>query len=440
MKKTISLALFLGVATFFACNSQQQEQVSKHDFKTTESGLPFYFHIDEEGPQPAYGDFITVLMQYGKKDSVIFTSDRTGGTSSFQLGEPKYEGDLYEGLAMMSVGDSATFIIHADSFFKHMVRSQVPPFLASDKDLYFDIKMLDFEPLEELKAGEPEKIDDYLASIDEEVVPDDDGIYYIEFDAGDGEEIAETDLITLHYEVFLLDSTELFSTRKGGQPREVQYGSMFDTKGMNEVLEQMNVGGTAEFILPSEQAFGPEGLGSAVKPYSSLLYNVEILSKRSEEELKKEQQAEAERQREETQAENEARKRREPVLINAYIAKNNIDVEPTESGLYFISIEEGTGDLIQEGDQVEVHYLLRNINGEKIQSSRERGQPFKFTAGRGQVIKAWDEAIMKMRDGGKARIIAPSDLAYGQYGAGQDIPPYSPLIFEMEVMSVNTAE
>jgi len=440
MKKTISLALFLGVMAIFACNSQQKEQVNRDDFKTTETGLSYYFHIDEDGAQPAVGDFITVLMQYGRKDSVIFTSERTGGTSSFQLGESKYEGDLFEGLAMMSVGDSATFIIHADSFFKHMVRSQVPPFLASTSELYFDIKMLGFEPLEALKAGEPEKISEYLASIEKDVVPDDDGIYYIEFDVGDGEEILETDLITLHYEVFLLDSTELFSTRKGERPREVQYGSMFDTKGMNEVLEQMNVGGKAEFILPSGQAFGSEGLGSAVKPYSSLLYNVEILSKRSEEELKNEQQEQAEKQREETKAENEARKRREPVLINAYISKNNINVQPTESGLYFISVDEGTGDRIQEGDKVEVHYILRNINGEKIQSSRERGKPFSFTAGRGQVIKAWDEAILMMREGGKARIIAPSDLAYGQYGAGQDIPPYSPLIFEMEVLDVKPAK
>ncbi len=75
------------------------------------------------------------------------------------------------------------------------------------------------------------------------------------------------------------------------------------------------------------------------------------------------------------------------------------------------------------------------LDGEKFDSSYDRGEPFEFTLGAGQVIKGWDEGISYMKEGGKATLIMPSSLAYGAYGAGI-IPPYTSLIFEVELIDV----
>lgn len=123
---------------------------------------------------------------------------------------------------------------------------------------------------------------------------------------------------------------------------------------------------------------------------------------------------------------------------NAYLQENNITVAPTASGLYYIETQEGEGDYYpQEGDIVQVHYTGKLLNGEVFDSS-EGGNPIQFTLGIGQVIPGWDEGIALMKRGGKATLIIPSDLAYGTSGSSSgSIPPYSTLVFEVELVSIN---
>lgn len=128
---------------------------------------------------------------------------------------------------------------------------------------------------------------------------------------------------------------------------------------------------------------------------------------------------------------------KEDSLLTEYIKKNNINVKPTESGLYLIKESSINGNQISIGSVVEVHYILSLIDGTLIQSSYEMGQPIKLTVGKNEVIPAWEEALQLMKVGEKAKLIIPSKLAYGAQGAGQIIPPYSTLIFEIEVISGN---
>lgn len=101
--------------------------------------------------------------------------------------------------------------------------------------------------------------------------------------------------------------------------------------------------------------------------------------------------------------------------------------------------KEGDGKTFPEnGDTVHVHYKGTLLDGKKFDSSYDRGQPLAFTLGVGQVIKCWDTSVAHLSLGEKITVTCPSDLAYGARGAGRVIPPNADLIFEMELMKIDS--
>jgi FKBP-type peptidyl-prolyl cis-trans isomerase FkpA len=116
--------------------------------------------------------------------------------------------------------------------------------------------------------------------------------------------------------------------------------------------------------------------------------------------------------------------------------KEEPKVVTTKSGLKYQDLKEGKGDAAKSGDTVEVHYTGWLKDGKKFDSSLDRNKPFSFKLGAGMVIKGWDEGVAGMKEGGKRKLIIPSDLAYGKDGRPPVIPKDAELTFEVELLKI----
>lgn len=116
----------------------------------------------------------------------------------------------------------------------------------------------------------------------------------------------------------------------------------------------------------------------------------------------------------------------------------NADFTTTDSGLQYYNFSDGDGDTATAGDRVTVNYNGWLAEDSTLfDSSYERGQPFSFRLGVGEVIQGWDQGVAGMQVGGERQLVIPPELGYGSRGAGNSIPPNATLIFEVELLSVD---
>ena len=123
------------------------------------------------------------------------------------------------------------------------------------------------------------------------------------------------------------------------------------------------------------------------------------------------------------------------IKIDKYLDENNIDAKKSNTGLRYVIHDEGLGSTPQSGNIVKVHYTGTFLDDTKFDSSYDRGEPFQYTHGAGQVIRGWEEGLMYIGETGKITLYIPSVLAYGSRGKG-DIGPNENLIFYIELLSV----
>ncbi|MBS4012217.1 MAG: FKBP-type peptidyl-prolyl cis-trans isomerase [Bacteroidetes bacterium] len=198
----------------------------------------------------------------------------------------------------------------------------------------------------------------------------------------------------------------------------------------------MAVGDSVSFILNADQFFKitakmPDTEGFIAEG-GKLHLDIKMLKVQTLEEFEKEYEELMAKQNQE----NDMAYQREQATLEQYLKDNKITQDPLPSGLFFIEKTKGSGPKVQAGQEVSVHYTGMFLDGRVFDSSVERGEPITFPIGRGRVIPGWDEGIMLMNVGGKARLIIPSFLAYGDEGAGNVIPPFTTLLFDVEIVGV----
>ena len=209
-------------------------------------------------------------------------------------------------------------------------------------------------------------------------------------------------------------------------PNQMLMDSLYEGD-MFAALRMMHVGDSATFILDGPKFF--ENMMNPGQEYEfgedPLYLDVKLLGL-----MKK---ADFEKAQAEYEAQLSERKELEASDIEEYLQKHP-DLKQQTTGVYLKTVKKGTGDKVEPLQTVKVHYTGRFVDGQVFDSSVERGEPFTFTVGAGQVIPGWDATVSNMKVGDKVTVLIPSDLAYGEGTRG--IPPYTPLVFDIELLEV----
>lgn len=220
---------------------------------------------------------------------------------------------------------------------------------------------------------------------------------------GTGTQAGVGDVLEVNYVGALLsDGTEFDASWNRSQTFFVPIGMGAVIPGWDQGIVGMREGGRRVLITPPDLAYGSSGAGSSIPPDATLVFVVDLVAILD----------------------------LQPPAIP----------EPTEVGA-LLEVEDlvaGTGDPVESGDTVTVHYLGTLTDGTVFDASWRRGMPFTTTIGVGMVIPGWDQGIVGMREGGRRLLKIPSDLAYGERGSGAAIPPDTPLLFVVDLIRIQS--
>ncbi|OAD42930.1 FKBP-type peptidyl-prolyl cis-trans isomerase [Polaribacter atrinae] len=244
---------------------------------------------------------------------------------------------------------------------------------------------------------------EYIESKELATTESDSGLHYIIENEGTGKAATENSVVDIKYKAYLLDGTD------NGESESSILNLETLIPGLSEGIQLLKEGGKATLIIPSELAFGEAGNSSGSIPCGTvLIFEIELIAVHDD-----------------YDAQNEA-------AILKYIDDNNLEATKTESGLYYVVNNEGTGEIPTSNSSVTVAYKGYFLNGTVFDESTVSGATF----GLNQVIAGWTEGLQLFKEGGDGVLLIPYSLGYGEYGQGT-IPGYSILAFDVKLISVN---
>ena len=289
MKKQIRMAAIIVAATtmLVACGSSDMK-----GYKQTENGLYYRFEQqDKNAQQVQEGDVLVGEMTIRLDTTVLRTN--VGRTERLMPAIPMYDGVLHEGIMMMHLGDKATFAIEADSMAKYMQPNQMPPMYEKGKGMkfYYEINLQDIvtkdefaaeqanyeAEMEKAREQEPELIANYVKENNIKAQPNADGLYVIVKKQGKGPKVAVGRQVAIHYTGRLLDGT-VFDSSVGNEPLSYVVGQMGLIRGWEEGVMGQAEGTQLQLIIPSAMGYGPQGAGQMIPPYSTLVFDLDIVS------------------------------------------------------------------------------------------------------------------------------------------------------------------
>jgi peptidylprolyl isomerase len=392
---TLFVISFLVMQTAFAQKSKSTtpKKIKLNVEYTTPSGLKY--KITEQGKG--------IQATPGSKVSVHYTGTLTNGTKfdsskdrnqpfSFKLGVGQVIKGWDEGIALLKAGDKAVFTIPPGLAYGEKEMGSIP----ANSTLIFEVELLSVE-----EGPKPFDVKG------KDTVTTQSGLQYIVVSRSkeNTTKPRKGDVVSVHYTGYLLDGKIFDSSRERDQPIELPIGVGRVIKGWDEGIQLMSVGDKIRLIIPANLAYGEQGAGGVIPPNATIIFDVELM---------------------------QIKEGPKP-----FDAKGK-DTITTASGLKYIVIEKAqqAGSQAENGKTVSVHYSGYLMDGKVFDSSLERGQPISFKLGEGRVIPGWEEGIKLMSIGDKLKLIIPSNLAYGEQGAGGVIPPNATLIFDVQLMDV----
>lgn len=290
MKRILFLIPALAMMVIF-------QSCGNRSFQETDSGLEYKFHQSNRGPKPTIDNIVRIDFAYRfPADSVFFHSAENDMPGLIRVEASQYPGDIYEAIRMMSKGDSASFRMDAKRFFTITMGSPtVPDFIGADESLYVDIVMHDIfdqegyeRYMEQLReeqmkeqemaaANEDRFLQEYLRENNIDVEPESSGLIIIIEKEGSGPIPTAGQTVRVHYTGMMLDGTVFDSSLQRGEPLEFVLGRGQVIRGWDEGLSKIRVGTVARFIIPSYLGYGDRSMGSVITPFSTLVFDVELI-------------------------------------------------------------------------------------------------------------------------------------------------------------------
>ena len=221
---------------------------------------------------------------------------------------------------------------------------------------------------------------------------------------GSGAELTDGMVATVDYTGAVWKDGSVFDASYGGSPFTVKVGAGRVIPGWDQGLVGMKVGGRRQLVIPADLAYGEQGSPPAIPANATLVFIIDLRSA-------------------ETPAE-------------APPAPAGVEGGKVDSLVVTDEIA-GSGDAVESGDQVRVQYIgVHGATGEVFDSSWQRGEPFEFTVGQGEVIAGWDQGLIGMQVGGRRRLEIPGSLAYGPSGRPPTIGPDETLVFSVDLVGI----